>query len=152
MESWKRVALFVGTIGGIVLAMWVSFTPLVVVSEVHPAEEQDRLIHGGYFPSEEDRRLAALTPDAYVATITGGEIREASGAQWQAVVDALRGGKSSAAWRSRGLGSLRPSVFFHATEEPVRGVAAVVEGNGPREAYLSVVGEGAPSSTVCVAR
>ena len=73
MESWKRVALFFGITGGIVLAMWVSFTPLVVVSEVHPAEEQDRLIHGGYFPSDEDRRLAALSPEAYVEVITGGE-------------------------------------------------------------------------------
>lgn len=145
MESWKRFALFVGIIGGIVLAMWVSFTPLVVVSEVHPAEEQGWLIHGGYFPSDEDRRLAALPPDAYVATITGGELQEVFGVQWQAVVDALRGGQSSAAWRSSGLSLLRPSVFFHVTEAPVRSVTAVVEGNGPREAYLRVVGEGTPA-------
>ena len=145
MESWKRVALFSGVTGSVILAMWVSFTPLVVVSEVHPTEEQDRLIHGGYFPSNEDRQLAALSPNAYVDAITGGEVAEVSGLQWQAVVDALRDGQGPAAWRGARLGSLRPSVFFHTTEDPVRAVSAVIEGDGPLEAYLRVVGEGTPA-------
>ena len=145
MEKWKRFALFVGITGGIVLAMWVSFTPLVVVSEVHPAEEQDRLINGGYFPSGEDRRLAALSPESYVEEITGGAVEEVSDAQWQAVVDALRDDRGPAAWRSSRLGSLRPSIYFHATEDPVRMVAAVVDGDGPLEAYLRVDGEEEPA-------
>jgi len=145
MEGWKRVALFIGVVGGIVLAMWVSFTPLIVVSEVHPAEEQNRLIHGGYFPSDEDRRLAALSPEGYVEAITGGMVLEDSGAQWQIAVTALRDEGGPAAWRSSRIGSLRPSVYFHSTEDPVSSVSEVVEGNGPREAYLHVVGEGEPA-------
>lgn len=140
MESWKRVALFTGVVGGIVVAMWVSFTPLIVVSEVHSVEEQDRLIHGGYFPSDEDRRLAALSPEEYLETITGGVVPEVSGTQWQATVDALRDGQGSAAWRNSRIGSSRPSVYFHSTEDPVSSITDVVDGDGPREAYLRVIG------------
>lgn len=145
MEKSKRAALFLGVIGGIILAMWVSMTPLVVISEVHPAEEQDWLIHGGFFPSDEDRRLAALSPQAYVEEITGGAVAEVSDASWQDIVNALRDHHGPAAWRIRSLGSLRPSMYFHSTEEPVRRISAVVDGNGPLKTYLRVLGDGKPA-------
>jgi len=144
MESWKRVALFSGIIGGIVLAMWVSFTPLVVVSEVQPAQEQDRLIHGGYFPSDEDRRLAALSPEEYVEEITGGQIQEVTSDAWKVVLQGLREGRGPEAWRRVAFIATRPELFFHVNEEPVRDIGAVVEGDGPREAYLRVSAETAP--------
>ncbi len=144
MEGWKRLALFLGVTGGIVLTLWVSFTPLVVVSEVRPSQEQDRLIHGGYFPSEEDRRLAALSPEEYVREITNGKVREAPGERWHAVLVALRDGRGVDAWRRKELIRGRPELFFHVTEEPVREIPTLATGYRFTKAFVRVPATPAP--------
>ncbi len=138
MEGWKRLALFLGITSGIVLAMWVSFRPLVVVFEVRPAEEQDRLIHGGYFPTREDRRLAELSPEAYVRQITGGNILDASDQRWHAVLAALRQKRGPEGWRRVEWRRNHAELFFHEHEEPVREVPLVAHGASSREGYVRI--------------
>ncbi len=143
-ERWRRLAVVCGIAGCLLLTIWADFSPLVTVEVVNPAAEQDRLIHGGYFPSKKDKALAALSPEEYVATITAGAVYPGGGAPWREMSEALTSPtKADHTWRWRmkpdRLGRhSRPHLYFHENEEPVRDVAGWMDDKGLRTAYVEV--------------
>ncbi len=143
-ERWRRLAVLCGIAGFLLLTTWATFSPLVTVETVDPAAEQDRLVHGGYFPSEKDKALAALSPAEYLATITAGAVYQPQGALWPEISEALAApAKAARTWRWRmdpdRIGHFsQPQLFFHEEEAPVRGVARWMHDNGLKTAYVAM--------------
>ncbi len=142
-ERWRRLALICGIAGCLLLATWASFSPLVTVETVNPAAEQDRRVHGGYFPSEEDRALAALSPEEYLATITAGAVYHSEGTLWGKMFEALaapaKADRTLRWWMKpdRSGGRSRARLFFHEDEEPVHEMVRWMDEEGLKTAYVA---------------
>ncbi len=143
-EGWRRLVVVCGIAGCLLLAISASFAPLVTVERVDPAVEQDRLVHGGYFPSEKDKTLAALSPEEYLATITAGAVYQPQGAPWPEMSEALAApGTAGGTWRWRmdsdRIGRFsQPQLFFHEDEAPVRDAVRWMHDNGLTTAYVAL--------------
>ena len=87
MELWRRLSFLICVCGAVLLALFASLSPVVLLMPVDFAREQQR--EGSYMgfriATEESRRLRSLPIDAYIAEKTRGRLAAVNGQQWEEV-------------------------------------------------------------------
>lgn len=127
MELWRRLSFLICVCGAVLLALFASLSPVVLLMPVDFAREQQR--EGSYMgfriATEESRRLRSLPIDAYIAEKTRGRLAAVNGQQWEevfAAVFAVAEGKTVAErWQRRLPVDQYPSklLFFRPDEPPI---------------------------------
>ena len=127
MELWRRLSFLICVCGAVLLALFASLSPVVLLMPVDFAREQQR--EGSYMgfriATEESRRLRSLPIDAYIAEKTRGRLATVNGQQWEevfAAVFAVAEGKTVAErWQRRLPVDQYPSkvLFFRPDEPPI---------------------------------
>jgi len=151
MELWRRVILLGSIFAAILVALFASLSPVVIVQHVDFADRQRN--EGSYMGfrlmTERAQHLAALPLHDYIAEVTKGRLFIVGGPGWEAVaVNALAAARRmpiAAEWQRRLPSDRYPSgvLFFRPDEAPVNQLASLYAGS--REpAYLRLETGGPP--------
>ena len=153
-ELWRRLVFLICVCGAVLLALAASLSPVVLVTPVDFAREQQR--EGSYMgfrmPTEESNRQRNLTREAYIAEKTKGRLVAGNDPQWTELfgaVAALAQDKALAErWQWRLPADQYPGkfLFFRPDESPVSALAPyfvrkydnayVVRAEGDKQQYL----------------
>jgi hypothetical protein len=131
-ELWRRLVFLLCVCGAILLALAASLSPVVLVTPVDFAREQQR--EGSYMglriPTEEAKRQRSLPREAYIAEKTKGRLVAGNDPQWAELFDAvnvLAQDKALAErWKQRLPSDQHPGkvLFFRPEEAPVNALAS----------------------------
>ena len=147
MEMYRRIALVVGFVLGVLLFFWADFGPFLLVEPVDFATEQSE--EGRSFPitSERTRYLRQLPLDEYIEDITRDKVLTEKGEEWKTftsrIVDAAAGNPDDESWDRRRSGDdlkrLDPPrrYFFRESERPLQEVGEDLRALGG-EIYVAV--------------
>ena len=90
-ELWRRLVFLICVCGAVLLALAASLSPVVLVTPVDFAREQQR--EGSYIgfriPTEESKRQQNLTREAYIAEKTKGRLVAGNDPQWTELFGAV---------------------------------------------------------------
>ena len=123
-ELWRRLVFLLCVCGAVLLALAVSLSPVVLVTPVDFAREQQR--EGSYMglriPTEEAKRQRSLPREAYIAEKTKGRLVAGNDPQWAELFDAVAALAQDKAlaerWKQRLPSDQHPvKVFFFRPEE-----------------------------------
>mgnify|MGYP005847178793 FL=1 len=151
MELCRRVILLGSIFAAILVALFASLSPVVLVQHVDFADRQKN--EGSYMGfrlmTERAKRLAGLPLQDYIAEVTKGRLFAVNGPAWEAVAGnalaAARRMPIAAEWQRRLPSDKYPSgvLFFRPHEAPVNQLASLFSGS--REpAYLRLETNGLP--------
>ena len=149
MELWRRVILLGSIFAAILVALFASLSPVVIVQHVDFADRQKN--EGSYMGfrlmTERAKRLAGLPLHDYIAETTKGRLFVVEGPEWQSLAEnalaAARKQPLGAEWQRRLPSDKYPSgvLFFKPDESPVSQLASLYPGS--REpAYLRLEANG----------
>jgi len=151
MELWRRVILLGSIFAAILVALFASLSPVVLVQHVDFADRQKN--EGSYMGfrlmTERAKRLAGLPLHDYIAETTKGRLFVVEGAEWQSLAQnalaVAKGMPIAGEWQKRLPSDKHPSgvLFFKPDEPPVKQLASLYSGS--REpAYLRLETNGTP--------
>jgi len=127
IELWRRLLFLICVCGAVLLALAASLSPVVLVTYVDFAREQQR--EGSYMgfriPTEESSRLRSLPAELYIAEKTKGRLFAVNGPQWEETFDAVTAVAQEKAvaerWQRRLPSDKYPAkaLFFKPAEPPI---------------------------------
>jgi len=137
MELWRRVILLGSVFAAILVALFASLSPVVIVRHVDFAEKQKG--EGSYLGvrlmTERTQRLAALPLEDYIAEATKGRLFVVGGPEWEALAEnalaAVKNRPLAKDWQRRLPSDKYPMgvLFFKPGEPPVDGLASLFAGS-----------------------
>ena len=153
-ELWRRLVFLICGCGAVLLALAASLSPVVLVTPIDFAREQQR--EGSYMglriPTEEAKRQRNLSLEAYIAEKTKGKLVAGNDPQWAKLFDAvaaLTQDKTLAEpWKERLPSDQHPVkvLFFRPDEAPINALASyfvrkhdhayVVRDEGDKQQFL----------------
>lgn len=150
-ELWRRLLLLLCLAAAAWLYMYVSLAPLISVNIVDFSRQQEREVQG-YYVTDLQRHLSALPLEDYVEYVTGGELIQLSGPEWENFANGMRAatkGNPPRDWQQRirkhELEDGRVSaVYFRPDEEPVQSIMVQQDHLG-EPVYLKYGDSGADS-------
>ena len=147
MELRRRVILFGAIFLAILIALYASLSPVVVVKHVDFRHEQQRegTYMGFRIMTERDKVLAGLPLEGYIAEVTKGRLFAVEGDAWKAVAENASAAAEKKSlgkdWRQRLPSDKYPTgvLFFKPEEAPVNQLASLFTGSrDPAYLYLGM--------------